>query len=62
MVFLGGRKIESKDSFSIWSGSDGGLTNGSGSHAEPLAIFGLSGLTGVSYVIEQFVRLTPLNM
>jgi hypothetical protein len=50
--------MESKYGFSIWSGPDGGLTDGgltvdgNGSVAEPLAIFGLSGLTSVSYVTE----------
>ena len=68
MVLLGGHRIESKDGFSIWSGPDGGLIDGGlveegdGSDAEPLAIFDLSGLTGVSYVADQVVRLTPLNM
>ena len=60
--------MESKEGFSIWSGLDGGLTDGgltedgNRSDAEPLAIFGLLGLTGVSYVVERVVRLTPLNM
>ena len=68
MVLLGGRKMESKDGFSIWSGSDGGLTygglaeDGNGSGGEPLAIFGLSGLASMEYVAERVVRLTPLNM
>ena len=68
MVLLGGHKIESKEGFSIWSGPDGGLTDeglvedGNGSGGEPLAIFGLSGLTSMSYVVERVVRLTPLNM
>jgi hypothetical protein len=68
MVLLGGPRIESKDVFSIWSGPDGGLTDGglaedgNGSDAEPLVIFGLSGLTGASYVVEKVVRLTPLNI
>ena len=60
--------MESKDGFSIWSGPDGGLTDGgltvdgNGSIAEPLAIFDLSSLTGMSYVAERVVILTPLNM
>ena len=60
--------MESKEGFSIWSGPDGGLTDGglaedgNGSNAKPLAIFILSGLTGVSYVAERVVRLTLLNM
>jgi hypothetical protein len=68
MVLLGGCKIESNEGFSIWSGPDGGLTDGglmedgNGSDGEPLAVLGLSGLTGVSYVTERVVRLTPLNM
>ena len=50
--------MESKEGFSIWSVSDGGLIDGglaedgNGSDAELLAIFGLSGLTGMSYVVE----------
>ena len=58
MVLLEGRRMESKEVFSIWSGPDGGLTDGGltadgkGSGEEPLAVFGLSGLTGVSYVAE----------
>ena len=68
MVLLGGRRMESKEGFSIWSGPDGGLTDGgltedgNGFDGEPLAIFGLSGLIGVSYVAERVVRLTLLNM
>ena len=60
--------MESKEVFSIWSGPDGGLIDGglmedgNGSDVDPLAIFGLSGLTGVSYVTKRVVRLTPLNM
>ena len=59
MVLLGGHKIESKEGFSIWSGPDGGITDrgltedGNGSDGEPLAIFGLSGINGVSYVTDQ---------
>jgi hypothetical protein len=39
--------MESKEGFSIWSGPDGGITDGgltkdgNGSDGEPLAIFGL---------------------
>ena len=68
MVLLGGRKMESKEGFSIWSGPDGGLENegltedGNGSGTEPLVFFGLLGLNGVLYVAEWVVRLTPLNM
>jgi hypothetical protein len=68
MVLLGWHKIDSKEGFSIWSGPDGGITDGglaedgNGSDGEQLAIFSLSGLTGVSYVAERVVRLTPLNM
>ena len=68
MVLLGGRKMESKEGFSIWSGPDGGLTDGglaedgNGSDGEPLAGFGLSSLAGVSYVTERVVILTSLNM
>ena len=60
--------MESKDGFSICSGPDGALTDGGlpaggeGSGEESLAVFDLSGLTGVSYVVEQVVRFTPLNM
>ena len=60
--------MESKDGFSIYSGPDGGLSDGGlpaggqGSGEEPLAVFNLSGLTGVSYVVERVVRFTPLNM
>ena len=68
MVLLEGHRMESKEGFSIWSGPDGGLTDGgltedgNESDGEPLAGFDLSGLTGVSYVTERVVRLTPLNM
>jgi hypothetical protein len=68
MVLLGGHRIESKEGFSIWSGPDRGLTDGgltvdgNESVEEPLAIFGLSSLTGMSYVVERVVRLTLLNM
>ena len=68
IVLLGGRKMESNEGFLIWSGPDGGLEDGglmedgNGSCEEPLVVFGLSGLTGVSYVVEQVVKLTPLNM
>jgi hypothetical protein len=50
--------MESKEGFSIWSGPDGGLTDGgltkdgNRSDAKPLAIFVLPGLTGVSYVAD----------
>jgi hypothetical protein len=68
MVLLGGRRMESNDGFSICSGPDGGLTDGGlpaggeGSGEELSAVFDLSGLTGVSYVVERVVRFTPLNM
>ena len=51
--------MESNDGFSIYSGPDGGLTDGGlpaggeGSGEEPLAVFDLPGLTGVSYVAKQ---------
>jgi hypothetical protein len=67
IVLLGGRKIESNIGFSIWSGPDGGLTDGGltedgdGSYKEPLVIFSLSGLTGMSYVIKWVVRSIPLK-
>ena len=60
--------MESKDGFSICSGPDGGLTDGGlpaggeGSGEESLAVFDLSGLLGVSYVVERVVRFAPLNM
>jgi hypothetical protein len=60
--------MESNEGFSIWSSLDGGLANegltedGNGSGTEPLVVFSLSGLTGVSYVTVRVVKLIPLNM
>jgi hypothetical protein len=60
--------MESNEGFSIWSGPDGGLVDGgltkdgNGSGKELLVVFGLSGLTGVSYVVVRVVRLIPLSM
>jgi hypothetical protein len=56
--------------FSIWSGPDGGLPDGilteddDGSGKVPVLLtsFPLSGLPGVSYVLEKVVKLIPLNI
>jgi hypothetical protein len=69
-VLLRGHKIESNVGFSIWSGPDGGLIDGrltedddgSGKVPVPLVSFPLSGLPSVSYVLEQVVKLIPLNI
>ena len=60
--------MESNKGFLIWSDPDGGLADGGltedgdGSGKEPLVAFGLSGLTGVSYVVVRVVKLIPLNI
>jgi hypothetical protein len=38
------------------------MEDGDGSGKEPLVTLALSGLAGVSYVIERVVKLIPLNM
>jgi hypothetical protein len=63
-VLLGGRKIESKFGFSIWSGPNRGVTELDGGSSVVLVVtFSLSGLPGgVSYVIVRVVKSTTLNM